>query len=199
MSVHIYDLVISSKINNNVRKIISNNRMTKEESELTLDEIYSILYKAILDLDKTAEQSVIVNELPEEKFSDENAIQLNNILSSLESLGTKIELIEVKNAQSEQSDEGYLCYMKLESNSIIPSCYSANLFSYTDESTTISEIEVQLAELVIGNQTSREVLNIDSIKNMIIANKKLGIPYYNDELESILKSYKVEFEVLGDF
>lgn len=194
-----YDLVISTRVSDNVRKYVNVERMTKADSELSQSEKYAILYKAIVDMDKNAEQAAVYSLMPKMQYSEDNAIQLNSILNAVAYLGTKIELIQVANANSDQRDEGYCCYMKIGRDLQFNNCYKANLFSFTDNATTISQMEFELADLVISSPEIKDILNLNEISNYISANKKLNIPYYSEDLKLMLKSYGIEFEVVGDF
>lgn len=194
-----YDLVISKQISENVRNYVTVERMSKADSELTQEEKYRILYKAIVDLDKNAEQAAVYSLIPKNQYNADNAIQLNSILNAFTYLGTKIELIQVANAVSPERDMGYCCYMKIEKDPQFNNCYKANLFSFTDDKATISEMEYELIDLVIASPEIKDIFNLNEISNYINANKKLNVPYYSEDLKLMLKSYGVEFEVVGDF
>lgn len=196
---HFYDLVVSNRLSDNSRRLVSIQRMSKEDAVLTDEEIYSILYKAVTDLDKTAEQAAVYTLMPKKEYSLENKIQLNMMLNTLAYLGSKVELIEVLNTTSDQADVGILCYMKLETYEGYNNVYKANLYSYTDENTTITEIEWELADLVIASPQLKDIMDLPDIGNTIQANKRLQTPYYSVDLDSILKSFGVQFEVIGEF
>lgn len=196
---HYYDLVVTSKLSENTRKLISTQRMSKEDAPLTDEEIYSILYKAVVDLDKTAEEAAVYTLMPKQVYSVENKIALNTIINTMAFLDKKVELIEVANAGSDERDIGLCCYMKLENYPGYTNVYKANLFSYTDENTSLSQIEWDLADLIIASPEIKDILDFADINNAIQANKRLQVPYYSEDLKGILKNFGVEFEIIGEF
>lgn len=196
---HFYDLVVSHGLSDNSRRLVSIQRMSKEDAVLTEEEVYSILYKAVTDLDKTANQAAVYTLMPKKEYSLENRIQLNMMLNTLAYLGSKIELIEVLNTTSDQPDVGLLCYMKLENYEGYNNVYKANLYSYTDDNTTIAEIEWELADLIVSSPELKDIMELPDIGNMIQANKRLQTPYYSTDLDAVLKSFGVQFEVIGEF
>lgn len=193
-----YDLVISNKVDKNIYRISSVQRMSKE-GELTLEEAYSILYKAVTGLDANAEQSAIITLIPPAEYNNSNAETLNNIISALDYKGVRVELISVYNANSEETPVGTLVYTKLSQLGNLSNFYQANLSTYISEGTTEAQIQLDLAESISSTQELGNILNINSIKLDFDASRKLGHPYASEELPKILKSFNIDYKIYGEF
>ena len=193
-----YDLVVSSKVDKNIYRITSIQRMEKD-GELTINEAYSILYKAALGIDSTSDQAAIITLMPPKEFNNLNANALNNILSALEVKGVRIELISVYNATSETPDSGILTYVKLGRLGVINNFYQANLTSYVNENTLISKIQLDLIESKVDTVELSEILGINMMKLDYEASMKLGNQYVSAELANLVKTFDIDYKVYGEF
>jgi len=193
-----YDLVISSKIDKNIYRISSVQRMSKD-GELTIEEAYSILYKAINGLDANAEQSAIITLIPPAEYNDTNVITLNSIISALDNKGIRVELISVYNANSEETPVGTLVYKKLNQVGTIRNFYQANISTYLSEGVSEAQIQLDLVSDAITIPELNEILDINTIKLDFDASKKLGHPFASEELPKILNAFNVDYKIYGEF
>lgn len=193
-----YDLVVSNKVDKNIYRIQSVQRMTKD-GDLTIEEAYSILYKAALGIDSTSDQASIITLLPPKEFNEVNALALNKILSALEVKGVRIELISVYNANDEAIDSGILAYVKLGKLGILNNFYQANLVSYVSEGTSITKIQLDLIKSTVDTTEMQEILGINTIELDYEASMKLGNQYVSNELPGLLKAFNIDYKVYGEF